>query len=506
MRIADVVFSYNNSALIHALRARGNFIALQKFDKAQAEDGRINELFKDFSSLTRPTAAFITFEEEDATIIALNLKTNSQVLGLPIKFEKASEPTDIIWENRIYTRTDYFFRQLVAFTIIGILLFASFAVIYKVARMSADIAREFPKVDCEAIKTTYGSQLKTYAIEDYDFVVANDGLPSSGALTCFCTDEMTNNYDIAMTSNYGHPHQQLICKEFESIQTEVFLWLNSLKYFITGVNYILRTVCILLVAWIGYPTETEKLEMTTKVTFFVQYFNTAFLLLLVNADLGEQPFSFGLTGGIESDFDKTWFKVIGNTIVGTMIFSAVFPLMEAFGFFGLRLLSRVLDRGFNLDPYKTKKTSIQAYINTYAGPLYLMHFKYSALLNIIFVTMTYGYGIPILFPIAAFGIVVLYLVEKTMLYYAYRLPPMYDERLSQSVINMLSYAPLIYLGFGYWMASNKQMLSNLHLAPKERMVAPDICMHTYDKVWTDGEFYEAPAWPLFALFVFLLLN
>lgn len=76
-----------------------------------------------------------------------------------MKFRKASEPTDIIWENRIYTRTDYFFRQLVAFTIIGILLFASFAVIYKVARMSAEIAREFPKVDCQAIEQTYGSQL-----------------------------------------------------------------------------------------------------------------------------------------------------------------------------------------------------------------------------------------------------------------------------------------------------------------------------------------------------------
>ena len=135
-----------------------------------------------------------------------------------------------------------------------------------------------------------------------------------------------------------------------------------------------------------------------------------------------------------------------------------------------------------------------------------MHFKYSALLNIIFVTMTYGYGIPILFPIAAFGILVLYFVEKTMLYYAYRLPPMYDERLSQSVIGMLYYAPLIFLGFGYWMASNKQMLSNDNLAPKERMIAPDIAMHTYDRVWTDAEFYKAPGWPLLALFFFLLLN
>ena len=81
------------------------------------------------------------------------------MLDLPIKFEKASEPTDIIWENRHHSRTDYFFRQLVAFTIIGILLFGSFAVIYKVARMSADIAIEFPKVDCVAIKETYGNRL-----------------------------------------------------------------------------------------------------------------------------------------------------------------------------------------------------------------------------------------------------------------------------------------------------------------------------------------------------------
>lgn len=287
-----------------------------------------------------------------------------------------------------------------------------------------------------------------------------------------------------MTSAYGHPQKKLICLEYQSISLEVFVWLNSLKYFITGVNFFLRTICIALVAWIGYPTETEKLEQTTKVTFFVQYFNTAFLLLLVNADLGEQPFSFGLTGGTESDFDKTWFKVIGNTIVATMMFSAVFPMMEACGFFGIRLVLRILDKGFSSDPYITKKTSIQAYINAYSGPQYLMHFKYSALLNIIFVTMTYGYGMPILFPIAAVGILVLYFVEKTMLYYAYRLPPMYDERLSQSVLNMLGYAPLIFLGFGYWMASNKQMLSNEHVYPKDRMTAPETTHHTYGEIWT----------------------
>ena len=119
----------------------------------------INELFKDFESLTRPTACFIVFEEEDACNMALELKTDAKLLGEPMRFKRASEPTDIIWENRIYTATDYFFRQLVALIIIGVLLLGSFAFIYNVARKSAEIAAEFPNRDCDALKATYGNKL-----------------------------------------------------------------------------------------------------------------------------------------------------------------------------------------------------------------------------------------------------------------------------------------------------------------------------------------------------------
>lgn len=337
-------------------------------------------------------------------------------------------------------------------------------------------------------------------------MIKNDGLPSSGALQCFCKAAKEADYDMAMSNTFGHPKGKLICKEYYDIALEIFFWLNSLKYFITGVNFVLRTICIKLVAWIGYPTETRQLEQTTAVTFAVQFFNTAFLLLFVNADLSEQPFSFGLEGGIESDFDKSWFLVIGNTLVGTMIFTMIFPVMEAFGFYSLRILMHVFDRGFSLDPYVTSKTSIQGYINTYSGPLYLMHFKYASLLNIVFVTMTYGFGIPILFPIAAVAILILYLVEKTMLYYAYRLPPMYDERLSQSVLNKLSYAPIFFLGFGYWMAANKQILSNDYLFPKERMISAQENHHTVDRLVSEMDFWAAPAWPMAVLWCFFVFN
>ena len=67
----------------------------------------------------------------------------------------------------------------------------------------------------------------------------------------------------------------------------MIFWTKSLSYILVGVNYILRVVCIMLINWIGYKTATERLEKTTTVTFVLQFFNTAFLLLLINANWSE---------------------------------------------------------------------------------------------------------------------------------------------------------------------------------------------------------------------------
>ena len=110
--------------------------------------------------------------------------------------------------------------------------------------------------------------------------------------------------------------------------------------------------------------------------------------------------------GTYSDFNKIWFKVIGNTLVGTMMFTMVFPIMEVMCYYCLRLFFRFLDSGPSMSPAKTRLTSVQAFIDTYAGPKYLMYYNVSQLLNIAFVTMMYGYGIPVLFPIAALSFII----------------------------------------------------------------------------------------------------
>jgi len=69
--IADITFSFNNSELIKCLRARGRNISLQKFDEVRAEEKKIQAIIENWQTLTRPTAAFITFEEEDAFLLAI---------------------------------------------------------------------------------------------------------------------------------------------------------------------------------------------------------------------------------------------------------------------------------------------------------------------------------------------------------------------------------------------------------------------------------------------------
>jgi hypothetical protein len=120
-----------------------------------------------------------------------------------------------------------------------------------------------------------------------------------------------------------------------------------------------------------------------------------------------------------------------------MIFNAYYPILEFFGYWLMRFAFRLHDRGFSFSGKSTKSKTIHGYINIYAGPVYLMHYKYSTILNVCFVTLMYGFGLPVLYPVAIFAFVILYFVEKSMLYYSYRMPPMYDAKMSEMVYRIL---------------------------------------------------------------------
>ena len=500
--VADIVFSFNNSDLILTLRDRGAAIAANDFDTMRKKEAEIDKMMEnDFQKLTIPTSAFITFEKDDSAVYADMVEnSNMKLLGQEFKFDRCSEPTDIIWENRHFSPTQYKMRELAAFILIGVLLAGSAAFIYWVSAFSAEMAAVFPPADCEQLAQAYGgySSMQEYAVSDYDFVQANPGKQSSGCLQCFCINEKKNNADY-LTEDYDQANGDKICEWFEGEVFSVYLWTSALSYLLIGINYILRTICIMVIDCIRYSTETERLSKTTTVTFITQYFNSAFLLLMVNADLSEQPISFGLTTGQLPDFNSAWFRSVGDIIVAAMVFNVYYPIIEVIMYWALRVLFRCLDRGCTFSG-RTKSTSIQSYISIQQGPIYFMHFKYSSILTIAYITFMYGVGMPVLFPIALLSFLVLYVVEKMMLFYGYVMPPMYDERLSNDVLTKLQFAPLLYLIFGYWMVSNEQLLSNDNLQPVATAMDTYICDHTMGDVFSsDG--WSGIKWPLMVTFI-----
>jgi hypothetical protein len=72
---------------------------------------------------------------------------------------------------------------------------------------------------------------------------------------------------------------------------------------------------------------------------------------LVNADLKEQPFSFGIVYGDKGDFNSGFYKQAGDVLISTMIFNALYPLLD-FGInWAMRFVFRLLDRGFTRSQY-----------------------------------------------------------------------------------------------------------------------------------------------------------
>lgn len=165
--------------------------------------------------------------------------------------------------------------------------------------------------------------------------------------------------------------------------------------------------------------------------------------------------------GSYTDFTHDWYRDIGAIIVKAMLIASIMPVVEFFISFGQKYAFRLLDRGFGRDSFRSKKKSVQQYADLYSGPDYMMHFRFSTIMNITFVTLTYGAALPVLYPIALWSFVVLYTVERIMVCYYYKQPPAFDEKMTVNALEMLTWAPIPFLMFAYWFLGNNQLFNNI---------------------------------------------
>lgn len=124
--------------------------------------------------------------------------------------------------------------------------------------------------------------------------------------------------------------------------------------------------------------------------------------------------------------------------------------------------------------------------------------------NAVFVTMLYGMGIPMLFPIAVLGLVVFWMLERYCVAYTYQIPPSLDDRMTNNAIQLLLKAPIFYMINGFWMLTNTQIF-NGWVNPIAKQGEPMVTGHTVNMTMSVNQ-----ASPLFlltiALFVIIILE
>lgn len=81
-------------------------------------------------------------------------------------------------------------------------------------------------------------------------------------------------------------------------------------------------------------------------------------------------------------------------------------------------------------------------------------------MNIVWVTMFYGVGLPILFPLAAFNFFNQFICERITVAFMVRIPPALNDMLTNNLISKCKYAPLLMMINGYWMLSNQEAFKN----------------------------------------------
>ena len=184
--VALMTFAFDNAELINLLKRRGEAIKWENFNRMRAINEHIDKLkSRHLEQYNRPVSAFLTFENEEGLNRCLNynetvMDDNSYaeyrtLLGEPVLIEEASEPTDIIWENRRFTAWDRFIRTCLVILVVGVILSLSFVVIFRCSQEASKPLLKYPSLNCTDIEVSQGKYFKDRAFAEWDRNFDEDG-------------------------------------------------------------------------------------------------------------------------------------------------------------------------------------------------------------------------------------------------------------------------------------------------------------------------------------------
>ena len=352
-------------------------------------------------------------------------------------------------------------------------LFLTFCVTFKAKASTKILIGKYDmSIKCSELSKIYSyPQLSQLAADEWIDYYKNGGEEMdrqiSGTLACFCQAESDRIGSETATKKYLASDETKVqtCSEIFADRSAVGYIKMGVSMMIVGVNFVLRIILTDLIKSLRLRVITAETNYTMVSIFVGQFVNTAVLLLLNSAnfkdvDGGKGPLSLVFSVGELTDFNVEWYRSVGSVIQQTMFMTALWPIIEFGIFWSLMNFSRWYDRGFGSDTFSTNMPTVQAYIDLYAGPEYLIHYRYATILLNIGVAFLYGTSMPYLYCTATLAFIVLYINERLCVCYYYREPPAFDEKMTLETLGLVRFVPIMMLPVVFWQLGNRQIFDD----------------------------------------------
>ena len=237
------------------------------------------------------------------------------------------------------------------------------------------------------------------------------------------------------------------CRKFVEVYLGSLALVVGAAVLIAVVNFMLKALLSKVVRFERHVSATSENASLMMKIFNAQFLNTCMLVIVTNAklppvlhDLLSWMTSLGLFNGDHEDFDASWYVDVAAALTLAMVLNIVVPHVVPL----LKLL--VLGPCKRWRARRQPGTCLtQEQLNAkFLGPPFKLAARFPFVLNAVFVSMALASGVPVLMPIAAVTLFVIFWVDKVCLLRLYRRPPTYGVDLPRRFARALVYALLLH--------------------------------------------------------------
>ncbi|KAL4456640.1 hypothetical protein ABPG74_000747 [Tetrahymena malaccensis] len=365
-----------------------------------------------------------------------------------INVKDAPNPDSILWENN--DSSALILRKIISVIITLAVVVGSYVLIVWIRNRKQDLMQQYPSVDCsnpifDNIDSDQGKKLVEYENNQ------PSGTVKVGYIYCYCKTQINEIFSGSLSQPYKG-----ICNDWLTSYTLSQFLPYAAVLCIVVINVIIQFLFQALSQFEKHKLLDDQLKSFIIKTFVAQFINTGLILLLTNINFditttGAMQFLFG---GNYDDLSPEWFKNVGTVIILTLLINVVTAPMVSCFFVFLRALFKCCDRGCSLDDTKTKKSTLNEWVEFYTGPEFMISFRYSQILGICFIGMLYSGGIPILYFISLLHLTVLYWLDKVFLFKVCKIPPNFDQQMATMARTMLYLVPFLHTIFSIYIYGN----------------------------------------------------